>query len=400
MKILIVSQYFYPENFKINDIAEHLSSKNIVDVVTSIPNYPLGNFYEGYSFFSKRIDNYKGCRVFRCFTIPRKRNPIFRILNYFTFSVIGSFYAVILALFNNYDFIIVQQTSPIFQAIPGVFAKKITKAKLLMWVMDIWPDSMISGGNIKNQSIINSVNHLVKWIYLNCDRILITSKGFDKFIIKLLGDNKKVIYFPNWSDDIKKIQLKDIDFYPTGKTIMMAGTIANAQCVENIGKLILASKDVDINWVFVGDGTKKDWLENYVLHNNLNNKVFFLGKFAPDYMPILYEKADFLFISLKSNWEHLKAVIPGRLITYFAAGKPILGLLEGSAADLIKEANCGYTVKAEDYTNLIVYLNALIKNENNIVSCLSDNGRIFYLKHFTKEKCLKDLDFILNNYEA
>ena len=210
--ILIITQYFFPENFKSNDIAFDLQKAGYnVHVLTSIPNYPEGEYYKGYNVFQRRIETINGVKVFRSFQMPRgKNNKIKLMLNYLTFAFFASIWALFLCLFNKYRCVIVHEPSPITQGIPAVLVKKIQKIPLYFWVLDIWPDAMKSGGGVTNQTLLSLAEKVTIFIYNNCTKILISSKGFKQLIMRQGNYEDKIIYYPNWSDDILKMD----DSYP------------------------------------------------------------------------------------------------------------------------------------------------------------------------------------------
>lgn len=398
-RILLVSQYFYPENFKCNDIAFELSRRGYkVDVLTNIPNYPIGSYLKGYGLFRKRKETINGVRIFRSLVIPRKKGSFFRILNYFSFMCIASFNALILSIFNKYDCVFVMQTSPIMQSYPGIVVKKLQRIPLYMWILDIWPDSMISGGNIKNEHIIKAVTSIVRNVYNNCDKLLISSLKF-KELVKLQGVNEeKIIYFPNWSDDILNMPKKEITFtFPEGFNIVMAGTLGGAQCLDSVISLIKELRNIDnLNWIFVGDGKKRKWFEKEIKKEKLNDNVYILGQYSPEYMPTFFSKADAMLLTLKANWPHLSAVVPARVQSYMAAGKPILGMVDGGAHDLIKSFDCGYVVAANAYKDLASVIKDIIFGDKTSFLTKGKKGRIAFEQFFTKKVCIDNLEKIMD----
>ena len=158
MRILIVTQYFWPENFKINDIALGLKGKgHEVEIITGKPNYPSGHFNAGYTFWNKRYELWNGIRINRSAVIPRgKGKGMQLLLNYISFAVFGSFR--ILFIHNKFDKIIVFEPSPITVGIPAIIAKYKFKAPIYFWVQDLWPASISAASTINNKYIINFFN--------------------------------------------------------------------------------------------------------------------------------------------------------------------------------------------------------------------------------------------------
>lgn len=397
-KVLLVSQFFYPENFKCNDIAFELVRRGYqVDVLTNIPNYPEGHYYRGYGLFKRRKEVVNGVRIFRSLVIPRRKGGLFRILNYFSFMLFASIDAFFLALTNRYDCVFVMQLSPIMQAYPGIWVKKMQRIPLYMWILDIWPDSMISGGGIRNKTVIGLIDGMVKSIYRNCDRLLISSKGFRELVLQKESDSSKVIYFPNWADDLLNMPVLDVPVLPKGFRIMMAGTLGEAQRLESVVHLMEMLDDLDeIKWIFVGDGKKKAWLEQQVLEHHWEEKVVLTGRYPSEYMPAFFKEADAMLLTLKAEWPHLRAVVPGRVQSYMAASKPIVGMVEGGSAELIEEADCGWVVPADHYQELADIIRKEVVGNAEMCRQKGLNGRNYYEQRFTSKLCMDHLEKILN----
>lgn len=404
MRILLVTQYFYPENFKSNDIAFELTNKgHQVDALVGIPNYPKGKIFEGYGYFKKRRENVNGVKVYRAIQIPRGRGGNFRmLLNYFSYVFFASLYVLFFFVFKKYDCIIVHEPSPITQAYPALFLKRLRRTPIYLWVLDIWPDAMISGGGIKNKKILSVVNKFVKDIYNRCDKILISSKRFTESILSKGDFSDKIVYFPNWSDDmLRRNELpsnSNLPCLPKGFRILMVGNLGKAQNLEAV--MDAANKlraNEEVKWIFVGDGSMKKWIDQYILDNQLQKTVFTLGRFPADTMPYFFEEADALLLTLKSGFPHLKMVVPARLQSYMSAGKPILGMIDGGAEDIINEAKCGYTVSAGNSDELVGIIEEKILNNLFEWKNMGKYARAYYEKEFTKEVCINNLEKIISN---
>lgn len=398
-RILIVTQYFYPENFKSNDIAFELAKKGfVVDALVSIPNYPEGKYFKHYGIFQNRIQKINGVKIFRAFQTPRgkKTNGFSLSLNYLTYAFCASLIAIFLSIFKKYDKIIVYENSPITQAFPALIINFLRKTPYYIWVQDLWPDAMESGGGVKNKHIINFVDHFVKIVYNRSAKIMISSKGFFD-LIKLKGNyEKKMVYLPNWSEDVLLKEKKQIPGLPKGYIIMMTGNLGTAQRLDIIMKAVIDLKDLEeIKWIFIGDGSRKQWLDNFIKENKLENTVFALGQYSFDFIPAFLSSADALLLTLKAEFPHLRAVVPSRLQTYLAAGKPILAMIDGGAAEIIKESDCGYCVDAEDYLAFeeIIRNKVLPFKEDFLLK--GQKGRRYYEEKFTKEKGITNLISIL-----
>lgn len=400
MKILLVTQYFYPENFKSNDIAFELVKRgHVVDVLSGIPNYPEGRYFSGYGLFRKRIEVVDGVRIYRAFQMPRGRNAkgFGLALNYLTYALFSCFWGIYLAVKNDYDCLLVHEPSPITQALPAVLLKKIRKIPFHIWVLDIWPDAMSSGGGIRNKHLLAWMTRFVRMVYDNAAKILISSRDFESLILKQ-GDYKdKLVYFPNWAEDILKMPIRPIPDLPSGFRIMMAGNLGSAQTIKAVMQAALLMKDIkDVKWIFIGDGSERAYIEQFRSEYRLEDTVYVLGRYPFEYMSAFFHQADAMLITLRANFPHLKAVVPARLQSYMSAGKPILGMIDGGSASLIKEADCGCVVPAEDYEALCRIITDILSDKNQFAQ-KGKNGRKYFEKYFTKKMCIDNLEQIIAN---
>jgi glycosyltransferase involved in cell wall biosynthesis len=398
MKVLLVTQYFYPENFKSNDIAFELVKRGYsITVLTGIPNYPQGTFFKGYGILKKRKQLINGVKVRRAFLFPRGKGGGLRLaLNYFSWAFCASIYAFLLSLLNKYDAVIVHGASPITQGIPAILVKKMQRIPLYFWVLDLWPESLISAGGITNKRVIHFFTHLVKWTYNNSDKILISSKGFRKSILEKGDYNDKLVYFPNWAEDI--FSNSELSFQmpslPDGFLVMFAGNIGEAQDFESIMQAALLLKEENIKFIFIGDGRKKQWVESFIKEHNLYQTVYCLGRFPIDAMPSFFAQADLMLLSLK-NELIFNLTVPAKLQAYMAAGKPVIAMLNGDGRNIIEDSNCGMSVSAGDYTGLATSLLKLQQMKPDEMRKLGENGRVYFNRHFNLDTCIDNLCAIL-----
>jgi len=401
MKILLVTQYFFPENFKSNDIAIELTKKgHEVTVLTGLPNYPEGRIHENYGFFKKTKENYQGINVIRTWLIPRGKGGGIRLfLNYFSWAFFASIRAFFLSFQKKFDIVLVHEPSPITQGFPAIVVKKIQKIPLHFWVLDLWPESLTSAGGINNKYVLSLFTKMVKYIYNNSDKLLISSKGFKESIIRKGDYSEKLVYFPNWAED--SILKGNVDYpipnLPEGFKIVFAGNIGVAQDVDSIIKSALILKEkIDVHFVFIGDGRSKGQLEDFVLKNDLNKTVHFLGRFPIDAMKTFFEQADVLLVSLKDEMI-FNLTVPAKLQAYLCTKKPILGMLNGEGAEIINEAKCGFSVNAGNSEGLAKIILEMYEMSIEERIHLGNNGFSFYQENFTLKKCIDNLEFILKN---
>ncbi|MBN9295365.1 MAG: glycosyltransferase family 4 protein [Filimonas sp.] len=395
-RVLIFTNHFYPETFKINDVAFHLNNEGLdITVITGIPNYPKGKFFPGYGFFNRRKEEINGVRVIRLPLIPRGRGSGVRlVINYISFAISIVLYS--LSLFfrrkEKYDIILVHHTSPVFVGIGGVIAKKMQGAKLLFWDLDLWPESIIAASNIKNRLVINSINKLVRWIYKNSDTIFIGSRSFSKPITEKGVNKKKIIYFPNWAEDIFTkeafVKLDNSDF-ANSFNIMFAGNIGEAQDFDSIIECAKLTQKYNIKWLIVGNGRKLHWVKEQIERFTLKN-IILMGHYPIDNMPGIFKYANVMLVSLKDR-EIFKLTVPAKIQAYMASKKPIIAMLNGEGAQIIKEANCGKVCNAEDFLEMSKKILELYSLSNEELIQLGLNGFDYYKKHFEKEKVLNNL---------
>jgi glycosyltransferase involved in cell wall biosynthesis len=399
MRVLLVTQYFYPENFKSNDIALELTKRgHEVTVLTGLPNYPEGKIHKDYGFFKRTKENFQGVNVIRSWLVPRGKGGGVRLFfNYFSWAFFASIRALFLSFQKEFDVILVHEPSPITQGFPAIVVKKIQKIPLHFWVLDLWPESLTSAGGINNKYVLSIFTKMVKYIYNNSDKILVSSKGFKESILAKGDYNDKLVYFPNWAEDsiLKGNSNYPIPDLPKGFKIIFAGNIGVAQDVNSIIKTALILKEkTDIHFVFIGDGRSKEQLEDFVLENDLNQTVHFLGRFPIDAMKTFFNQADVLLVSLKDELI-FNVTVPAKLQAYLCTQKPILGMLNGEGAAIINDANCGLSVNAGDSNGLAEKILKLYEMSNEERNILGRNGFKYFEENFTMSKCIDNLEFIL-----
>jgi len=398
MKILIVSQYFWPESFRINDLALELNNRghNIV-VLTGKPNYPDGKYYKGYSFCKNNRENYFGVDIRRVPIIPRNTGSGFwLIMNYLSFVLFSCLYIIFHR--EKFDITFTFAVSPITQVYPALLHKFLYKSKTFLWVQDLWPESVSAAGNIKNKIIHNLLNKLVVSIYRSSDQILVSSTGFINSINTKLGsDKKQITYFPNWAEDIFLDVINDditIPRLPEGFKIMFAGNIGEAQDFESIVQAILLTNTLPINWIFIGEGRKLSWFKNEIELNNIKN-VYFLGRLHIDLMPRLYNFADVMLVTLKRKSIYALTV-PSKIQSYLASGKIIIGMLDGEGNKIINESKGGYCVNSGNYRGLASLIANLLKIGYNEKQLMQESSKKYYNEHFLKNILLNKLEILFS----
>lgn len=403
MKILFVCQYFYPEVFRGNDIAFHWAEEgHDVHVVCGVPNYPDGVFHKGYGWFRKRHEMVNGVRVTRLPIIPRGHNKIMLMLNYFSYLIVAWVYILFHAMFHKYDRVFVQQLSPVMMSAPGVLYKRLRHVPLYTWVLDLWPESLTAAGGINNKYVLGFFKHYVKSQYKHSDMILTSSRSFEKSILEYGPYEDKIVYYPQWADgnDSSKLSvesLKSVESVkiPNGFKLMFAGAVGEAHGFECTMQAALLTKEhKDIKWIMVGDGRKLDWVKQFVKDNNLEETVFTLGRYPSDTMPWFFAQADVMLVTLNDD-PLFKLYAPAKISSYMAAAKPIIAVLNGEGAEVIKDADCGWTLPAGDAEGFAKLALELSQMDKAILAEKGQNALQYYNAHFVKEKCLAKLDELM-----
>lgn len=396
MKILIVSQYFFPEEFKINDLVRDLVVRgHQVTVLTGKPNYPKGEYFEGYQYEGVQKEDFYGAEVIR---VPlRKRGSggavnLFR--NYISYVTNAKKY-----LRKNkmvFDAILCYEISPITQAYPALFCKKKYGGKVLLWVQDLWPESVTAAGGINNKLVLGFLDRLVKKIYVKSDVLMVQSNGFTESILSKGNFASKIAYIPNWAEDLYlEKKMVNVDavraMMPEGFRVMFAGNVGAAQDVGSIIKAAAETRDIpDIKWVIVGDGRARVEVEEESRKLGLTNTVIFLGRHPMETMPTFFSFADAMVVSLKDEYI-FSLTIPAKTQSYMASCKPILSMLNGEGNKTIKEAACGLIAPSGDYKTLAHNVKTIYQTSKEELAQMGQRGLDYYLSHFDKKKVIDNI---------
>lgn len=394
--ILVISQCFYPEQFRINDICKEWVKRGYkVTVLTSIPNYPEGKFYQGYGYFKKRKEKYKGINIIRVPVIPRGNNSFTLILNYISFVISGILWGLFTSI--KADYVFMNETSPIFQALPGVFYAKKNKIPGYIYVQDLWPDTLEALTNFDHPLIIKFVDLIVDYVYSSCDKIFTTSRSFVDSIAKRGVEKEKLEYLPQYAEEFyKPIQISEKEEINKDKfNITFAGNIGYAQGLDILldvtSKLKKQNLEKKVVFNIIGDGRYKEELITEVENNNLNQTFNFIdrkpAKEIPEYMAV----SDAALLTLTDN-SLFNMSVPAKLQSYMACGVPVIAAVNGESRKIIKEAEaglCSETGDDEELANNIIQL--LNKNKKELKK-MGDNSRNYYEDNFDKETLLDQLD--------
>ena len=395
MKVLIFSQYFWPESFRINEVSETLLKKGIeVEVLTGKPNYPVGKIFSKYQIWGCQSETYKGLWINRIPMLPRGGGSGWRLaMNYLSFVVSGMLFAPWMLRKKKFDIVFVYGVSPILQAIPAIFLGRLKKCPIVLWVQDLWPESLSATGYVKNRFVIDLVGKTVQFIYRHVDLLLVQSRAFEE-PVEALASGTPIIYYPNSVDDIflsdtsgaiPEIAGLDKDF-----SILFAGNIGTAQAVEVIveaASLLVGYNE--IHFIVVGDGSCQEWMLQEIQRRGLSN-LHLPGRFPVEMMPGFMQKASALLVTLADK-PIFAATVPNKIQAYMASGKPIISCLNGEGARLVIESEAGFAVPAENAKSLVSAILRLYEMDPEKRQKLGENGREYYRKHFDHNRLIDQL---------
>lgn len=404
-QILVISQHFWPESFRINDICDFLVKEKSceIDVLCGMPNYPKGKFFDGYSYLKKRTEIHNKIKIRRSFEIPRGNNSNLRIfINYISFPI-SSIFHIPRLLIKKYDSIFIYQTSPVMMSVAGIIIGKIKKVETTMCVLDLWPENLFSVLNIKSKFLRKLVTRISYWHYKNADRLIALSGKMRDRLIDVTGKNpNQIAILPQSCEKIYETPIFDKTIaqkFSKGFNIVFTGNISPAQSFETIieaAKKLFQDKIYDINWIIVGDGMSRIWLEHEVKKAKLPN--FYFEGFQPiENMPKYTNIADALIGCLVKS-ELLDATIPAKVMSYIASGKPIVLAMDGEVQTLINGAiRCGYAGPTGDSATLYNNILKLYNMPNNERLAMGRLAKEYHFKHFERNLILKKMyDFIFD----
>lgn len=399
LRILVVTQYFWPENMRINDLVRDFTEKgHSVTVLTGLPNYPEGKVFSEYQAAPERFNDYFDANVVRVPMLPRGKRSINLVLNYFSFFTSASILGAYKLRGEKFDAVFVYAVSPIMAAIPALVIGRLKKAPVFVWVLDLWPETLRAVGVLQKPALLSMVGKMVSWIYNRTDYLLMQSHGFFENVQKYCTKDiapQRLVYFPSWAEDdfsasepqSSQLLARDDSVF----TVVFAGNLGEAQDLPAV--LDAAAELVDkvpVRWVIVGDGRMSDWLSQQVQSRGLDN-VLLLGRHPLEEMPGLFACADALLVSLKTN-DVFEKTIPGKVQAYLASGRPLLGMINGEAARVISDSGAGFTCASGDAMGLANITLALAKTDAIQLKTMGESGREYYLSNYSKPLLLARLE--------
>lgn len=401
--ILVISQYYYPEDFRINDICREWVNRGYkVTVVTGIPNYPQGKFYKGFGWFSQRKGEYEGVQIIRLPIIPRGKNPLMLVLNYGSFVISGFFWKTFSCL--KADKVFIFEVSPMTQALVGVWYAKRRKLPCYIYVQDLWPENVETVTGIHNKKILRSIDRMVNYIYLNCSKILATSPSFVKRLEERRsvwnGQESKVIYWPQYAEDfycpVAKKELTDMP-YDNKPKIVFTGNIGYAQGLDILPKAaaILIKEKIECIFVIIGDGRYREEFVREIVKYNVKEMFLLLGRKKPKEVPDYLAWCNAAFISFADN-PLFNMTIPAKLQSYMACGMPIIAAAAGETKRIIEEAKCGITCELCNEIQLANTIKEFLGLTAEEISTMSQNAMNYSKEVFSKTRLLDQIEKIMN----
>lgn len=388
--ILIVSQYFYPEQFRINDLALEMKDYgHDVTVLTGLPNYPKGEYFEGYSKNKNCDEVWNGIPIYRCNLEARKTGSVNLFKNYMSFVYEAE--KKLKDLEQKYfDLIYVFEVSPITVALPAIKFKKKKNIPLIMNVQDLWPENVIAVTGINNPIVVKPIEQMVKYIYKNCDLILTASKSFIPNIQKYLkNDINKAKFWPQYSVVSKEEKIRNL-FNEKDFNIVFTGNIGKAQGLDLVIEAAYKLKETPIRWQLVGDGRELETLKKLVHEKGLDDIVIFHGRKPESEIPQYLANADAALLILKPD-PVFEMTLPAKLQTYMACGVPIIGCVSGEGKRTIDESHSGVVSQKISVDGLVKACHEMLNKTKEEYELLKRNSLEYGFNNFNKQKLLNDL---------
>lgn len=393
MRVLIVSQYFWPENFRINDLTRELVQRGYsVTVLTGIPNYPAGKVFKEFIQDPNAFTHYSGAKVCRVPMFARGSGNLRLLLNYLSFVAGACIFGTWRLRGQGFEVVFVFEPSPVTVGLPAVFLGRLKRSPVIFWVQDLWPETLTAVGAVRSPTVLAAIGALVRFIYNRCALVLGQSHGFLDNIARYCSNPKKIRYFPNWAEEVFHstdiVSAPEVPAQAGTFNILFAGNLGEAQDFPAVLDAAESLKNnAAIRWLIVGDGRMTDQVRNEVARRGLAHCFLLLGRFPLERMPSFYVHADAALVSLKRA-PAFALTIPGKVQSYLMAGIPLVGMLDGEGARVIREAKAGLVCSAGDSSGLaqaVLKLSAMSKKERDQ---LGENGRAYAQKEFSREELM------------
>ncbi|MFL2136563.1 glycosyltransferase family 4 protein [Ruoffia sp. FAM 24228] len=398
--ILIYSQYFYPEQFRINDICLELVKRGYkVSVVTGIPNYPEGKFYEGYSWTEKRTENWQGIDIYRMPIVARGKNKIGLILNYTSFVAATRFLEKTLP--QDIDIVFTYEVSPMTQALPAIWYAKRHKLKHVLYVMDLWPENIVAVTKLNNKLVLNQIDKMVDYIYNQSNFILASSKSFVKAIESRGVEKEKLSYWPQYAEDIYGVKEKNNDVASVQQTdelsFVFAGNIGQAQGLSILPKVAkkLKTENKSVKFIIIGDGRYKSELQKQIKKEQVESYFLFVGRQPAYQIPYYLANFDIGLITLDSS-DIFEKTIPAKVQSLMACGMPLLVSADGEVQGIVKSAECGFASNSGNVDGFVKNIKRFMSLNSDELLKMKKKSLDYYNENFNKKLLMDQFESIIN----
>ncbi|WP_454722542.1 MULTISPECIES: glycosyltransferase family 4 protein [Cupriavidus] len=400
MRLLVVTQYFWPENFRINDLVAELERRgHAVTVLTGLPNYPDGSVFQQFRDHPEAYSRYGEAEIMRVPMLPRAKGGLRLMLNYFSFALSASLLGMWKLRGRQFDAIFAYEPSPITVGLPAALMRAIKRAPMAFWVLDLWPETLQAVGVVRSPGLLRIVGKLVAFIYGRCDLILAQSRSFIPQIRKYANADKRVEYFPSWAESLFDLEIatpaSEVPQQPGCFNVMFAGNIGDAQ---DFPAILAAAERLKqhkhIRWLIIGDGRAGNWVADEIQRRGLQDCVLMLGRYPVERMPSFFRHAHALLVSLKDE-PIFSMTIPGKLQSYLAAGLPVVAMLNGEGAEVVKNAGAGVTCAAGDHVALANGVLALSQMSDDERKAMGINARAVSDREFDRDTLIRRLEYWL-----
>lgn len=398
MRIALISQYFYPEHFSNNAIAQELTRRgHQVHAIPCVPNYPAGRFFEGYSNKSRREEDWQGIRISRAYTVPRGNNALSLIVNYVTYPIAAS-WTMFLRLKPKVDVSFVSMPSPLLQAFAGILLRWRTGTPCVYWVQDIWPESATYTLGIHNRFVVGLLNALCGWLYRQADIVLVQSAAFHDMIARFGVPSERIKVLPNTApDSYRPLTPEQAPEYTglvpqDGFRLMFAGNIGESQDFDTlIAAAALLRDRKNLHWVIAGSGRDEERVKRLVSENGLGERFHFLGRYPEEEMPKLFAHADAMLVSLR-DIPIFALTVPYKTQCYMACGKPIIASINGEGARIVGESGAGVAVPAGRPRALADAIADLMDAGPELLASQAASARRYFEGNYAAAKVYSDLE--------
>lgn len=392
MKVLVICQHYWPENFRVTEICENLVRRgHQVTALVGLPNYPSGIVPKEYRHFRNRRQQRNGVEIRRCFEIGRRPGKAGLAVNYVSFMVSACFHALLLK--RDYDVVYAYSTSPVLMSLPAALLRCFSPKKLMIYVLDIWPACLAAMNVPESHLLYRFMKRVSKWVYGKADLLVYSSKRFQGYLKTVHGiEVNDEQYMPQFADDIFQ---KPLPAKPRENTVnlVFAGNIGKVQAVEVLMQAAALLKEEPIQWHIVGDGSNAQACKALADTLHLGERVHFYGRRPLEEMPAFYAMADAMLVSMRDDIS-VNDTLPGKVQSYMAAAKPVLGSIAGETAYVIEQAQCGFCAPPDNPKAFAGVVHRFLATPN--WEQLGQNGRRYSDAHFTKKEHMDKLEALLN----